>query len=237
MAAALFHNSGLTDDRRASTAPTTGSADAGLEQRRDIFGVAPAGVRVRLLVGRHDGRPGRDAGLHPAPDPDLRAPRRSRSLPALVIVAIGVNPSGALVFSQVVLSFGIPFALVPLLLIARKRDVMGALVNPRWLTAIASRARGADHRAQPLPAPAGCSSDERCARSASGTCASRSKRPRRSRTTSRRSTRSQHGREDAGLDLGPGGAAGRHARAPRPAWSRSSRAGLVRPRPVPRRRS
>jgi manganese transport protein len=59
-------------------------------------------------------------------------------LPALAIVAIGVNPSDALVFSQVVLSFGIPFALVPLLLIARRRDVMGPLANPGWLSAIAS---------------------------------------------------------------------------------------------------
>ena len=40
--------------------------------------------------------------------------------------------------SQVVLSFGIPFALVPLLLIARRREVMGSLVNPGWLTAIAA---------------------------------------------------------------------------------------------------
>ena len=40
--------------------------------------------------------------------------------------------------SQVVLSFGIPFALIPLLLLARRRDVMGGLVNPRWLTAIAA---------------------------------------------------------------------------------------------------
>ena len=65
--------------------------------------------------------------------------RRSITLlPALVIIAIGVNPSAALIGSQVVLSFGIPFALVPLLLIARKPEVMGALVNPRWLTAIAS---------------------------------------------------------------------------------------------------
>jgi manganese transport protein len=65
--------------------------------------------------------------------------RRAITLvPALVIVAIGVNPSKALVFSQVVLSFGIPFALVPLLLIARKRDVMGSLANPAWLTALAS---------------------------------------------------------------------------------------------------
>jgi manganese transport protein len=38
----------------------------------------------------------------------------------------------------VVLSFGIPFALIPLLLIARRRDVMGGMVNPPWLTAIAS---------------------------------------------------------------------------------------------------
>jgi manganese transport protein len=65
--------------------------------------------------------------------------RRAVTLaPALAIVAIGVNPSSALVFSQVVLSFGIPFALVPLVLIARKRDVMGSLVNPAWLTGIAS---------------------------------------------------------------------------------------------------
>jgi manganese transport protein len=59
-------------------------------------------------------------------------------LPALVIVGIGVNATSALVFSQVILSFGIPFALVPLLLIGRKRHVMGALTNPGWLTAIAS---------------------------------------------------------------------------------------------------
>ena len=47
-------------------------------------------------------------------------------------------PTDALVISQVVLSFGIPFALIPLLLLARRRDVMGGLANPRWLTAIAS---------------------------------------------------------------------------------------------------
>ncbi|HET6831958.1 MAG TPA: Nramp family divalent metal transporter [Solirubrobacterales bacterium] len=59
-------------------------------------------------------------------------------LPALVVLAIGVDPTRALVVSQVVLSFGIPFALIPLLVLARRRDVMGALVNPSWLTAIAS---------------------------------------------------------------------------------------------------
>jgi manganese transport protein len=65
--------------------------------------------------------------------------RRAITLvPALVVIAIGVNPSAALIGSQVVLSFGIPFALIPLLLIARKPDVMGGLVNPGWLTAVAS---------------------------------------------------------------------------------------------------
>ncbi len=64
--------------------------------------------------------------------------RRALTLaPALVIIAIGVAPTDALVISQVVLSFGIPFALIPLLLIARRRDLMGALANPNWLTALA----------------------------------------------------------------------------------------------------
>ena len=53
------------------------------------------------------------------------------------VLGIGLDPTDALVASQVVLSFGIPFALVPLLMIASKREVMGSLVNPRWLTAVA----------------------------------------------------------------------------------------------------
>ncbi|MQA73194.1 MAG: Mn(2+) uptake NRAMP transporter MntH [Solirubrobacterales bacterium] len=65
--------------------------------------------------------------------------RRAITLaPALIVLGLGVNPTDALVMSQVVLSFGIPFALIPLLLIARKRDVMGAMTNPAWLTAIAA---------------------------------------------------------------------------------------------------
>ena len=65
--------------------------------------------------------------------------RRAITLaPALLVLAIGVNPTDALVASQVVLSFGIPFALVPLLIVASRREVMGELVNPRWLTALAS---------------------------------------------------------------------------------------------------
>ena len=58
-------------------------------------------------------------------------------IPALVILAAGVSPTSALVLSQVVLSFGIPFALVPLLLLTSRRDVMGAHVNRRTTTVLA----------------------------------------------------------------------------------------------------
>jgi manganese transport protein len=58
--------------------------------------------------------------------------------PALLVLGVGLNPSRSLVISQVVLSFGIPFALVPLVLLTRRRDVMGALVNRRITTVVAA---------------------------------------------------------------------------------------------------
>ena len=56
-------------------------------------------------------------------------------LPSLAILALAVNTSQALVYSQIVLSFGIPFAIVPLLLITRRADLMGEMVNRRLTTA------------------------------------------------------------------------------------------------------
>jgi manganese transport protein len=50
-------------------------------------------------------------------------------LPSLIVIAIGVDATRTLIISQVVLSFGIPFALVPLVIFTRRRDIMGALVN------------------------------------------------------------------------------------------------------------
>jgi manganese transport protein len=65
--------------------------------------------------------------------------RRAITLaPALVVVGAGLDPSRALVLSQVVLSFGIPFALVPLILVTRRRDLMGSLVNTTATTAVAT---------------------------------------------------------------------------------------------------
>ena len=57
--------------------------------------------------------------------------------PALAVIAVGVDVTQALVFSQVVLSFGIPFALVPLVMVTRRRTLMGALVNRRITTVVA----------------------------------------------------------------------------------------------------
>jgi manganese transport protein len=136
MAAALFHGSGLTDiediDRAYHGLETLISHNAAI-----VFGIGllMSGF-ASSSVGTMSGQVVMQGFIR------RRIPiflRRAITLaPALVIVAIGVNPSEALVTSQVVLSFGIPFALVPLLLIARKRDVMGPLANPGWLTAIAS---------------------------------------------------------------------------------------------------
>ena len=58
-------------------------------------------------------------------------------LPALVVAAIGLDPSRTLVISQVVLSFGIPFALIPLVWFTSRRELMGSLVNRKTTTAVA----------------------------------------------------------------------------------------------------
>ena len=65
----------------------------------------------------------------------LFARRALTMLPALLVLGLNLPATASLVISQVVLSFGIPFALVPLLLLTRRADVMGALVNRRLTTA------------------------------------------------------------------------------------------------------
>jgi manganese transport protein len=58
-------------------------------------------------------------------------------IPAIAVLAAGMNPTNALVLSQVVLSFGIPLALVPLVMLTSRRDVMGIHVNRRATTIVA----------------------------------------------------------------------------------------------------
>ena len=58
-------------------------------------------------------------------------------IPALLILAFSSNPTWALILSQVVLSFGIPFALIPLVNLTRKKGLLGEDVNRSWTTFLA----------------------------------------------------------------------------------------------------
>ena len=61
-------------------------------------------------------------------------------LPSLIVIFLGFDPTRTLVLSQVVLSFGLPFAVVPLVFFTQRRDIMGTLVNSRLTTILASLA-------------------------------------------------------------------------------------------------
>ncbi len=97
--------------------------------RRDALRGRAARERSREHVGRRL-RGGRD---HARPAAACACPLLVRRLvtllPALAILAVGVDPTLALVLSQVVLSFGIPFALIPLVALTAKRDVLGEFRN------------------------------------------------------------------------------------------------------------
>jgi manganese transport protein len=136
VAAALFHGSAIPDTN------TLEGVYAGLGQALD----APAATLFALAllasgfassgVGTYAGQVVMQGFVR------RRIPlllRRALTLaPALVVLSLGVDPTAALVFSQVVLAFGIPFALVPLVLLTRDRRLMGELTNRRVTTAATS---------------------------------------------------------------------------------------------------
>jgi manganese transport protein len=63
--------------------------------------------------------------------------REITMIPALILIGVGFDPTRALVLSQVFLSFGIPFALIPLLVFTCNKSLMGTLVNSRPMICIA----------------------------------------------------------------------------------------------------
>ena len=135
VAASLFHGSGLTG------VETIEGAHAGFE-RLVGGGAALAFAGALLASGFASSSVGTYAGQvimqgfvgFTIP---LALRRLVTMLPALAVLAVGLNPTRSLVISQVVLSFGIPFALVPLIWLTSRRDVMGPLVNRR-ATAVAA---------------------------------------------------------------------------------------------------
>jgi manganese transport protein len=136
MAAALFYTSGVTD---------VGDIDVAFEQlgmmvsgnAAILFGVALlASGFSSSSVGTMSGQVVMQGFINRQISLWLR--RLITMVPALVVLGVGLNPSRALVISQVVLSFGIPFALVPLLIFCRNRNIMGVLTNRRLTTAVAT---------------------------------------------------------------------------------------------------
>ena len=59
-------------------------------------------------------------------------------IPSLIVISLGFDPTRTLVISQVVLSFGLPFAIIPLVMFTRRKDLMGTLVNKPITTLLAS---------------------------------------------------------------------------------------------------
>jgi manganese transport protein len=63
-------------------------------------------------------------------------------VPSLIVISLGLDPTTTLVFSQVVLSFGLPFAIIPLVMFTSNKDLMGVLVNRKITTLMASIVAG-----------------------------------------------------------------------------------------------
>ena len=129
-AAAVFFTRGDTTAGQDLGQVVTG-LDAFVGQHAGtVFGVAllVSGI-ASSCVGTMSGQVVMEGFLHRRIPVFVR--RAVTMVPALVLLAVGFNPTRALVLSQVFLSFGIPFALIPLVWFTARRSVMGALVNRR----------------------------------------------------------------------------------------------------------
>jgi manganese transport protein len=136
VAATLFHGSALAD------VDTIEGAHAGFKElvgpsAAVAFGLALlASGFASSSVGTYAGQVVMQGFINRRIPLALR--RAVTMAPALVVLALGLDPTNSLVISQVILSFGIPFALVPLVRLTSSREVMGDLVNMRVTTVVAS---------------------------------------------------------------------------------------------------
>jgi len=140
MAAATFHTQGMTD---------VGTIEEAHRTLEPLLGQASSWIfAISLLVaGLSSASVGTMAGqvimqgfLHRHIAPWLR--RLVTMVPSLLVIAAGLDPTRTLVISQVVLSFGLPFAIIPLVMFTRREDLMGVLVNRRFTTLLASIVAG-----------------------------------------------------------------------------------------------
>jgi manganese transport protein len=136
--AAVFHTRGLTGAGGDLGRVFTGLNDYLGAHAGTVFGVAllVSGI-ASSCVGTMSGQVVMQGFLHR--QIPVFARRAITMIPALVLIAVGFSPTRALVLSQAFLSFGIPFALIPLVIFTSNRRLMGSLVN-RPLTNVAAYA-------------------------------------------------------------------------------------------------
>ena len=140
MAASTFFDKGLTDIASIESAhktlePLLGAAAS------TIFAISllAAGLSS-ATVGTMAGQVVMQGFLHYHIPPWVR--RSVTMAPSLIVIWLGFDPTWTLIWSQVLLSFGLPFAVIPLVLFTRRRDIMGNLVNRRSTTVAASLVAG-----------------------------------------------------------------------------------------------
>ena len=128
VSAAVFYKNGIQvntiDQAQKSLQPLLGSLSS------SVFGIA------LLASGLSSSAVGTMAGQTTMKGfVNLNIPINLRRLvtmaPAMIIICLGVNPINALILSQVALSFILPFAIIQMLVIANRKDLMGILVNKR----------------------------------------------------------------------------------------------------------
>lgn len=136
MAASTFFNNGLTEigtieEAHRTLQPLLGSAASW------VFAVSLlASGLSSSSVGTMAGQVIMQGFLHFHIPAWIR--RFVTMFPSLIVIFIGLDPTRTLVISQVVLSFGLPFAIIPLVMFTSRRDIMGTLVNQRITTIAAS---------------------------------------------------------------------------------------------------
>jgi len=135
MAASTFHSTGMThiatiQDAHLTLEPLLGKAASW------VFAISLlASGLSSSSVGTMSGQVIMQGFMHRAIPAWIR--RVATMAPSLLVIFLGFDPTRTLVISQVVLSFGLPFAVIPLVLFTRRRDIMGPLVNKPVTTFLA----------------------------------------------------------------------------------------------------
>jgi manganese transport protein len=136
MASSTFFAQGLTaigtiEEAHRTLQPLLGQAAGG------VFAVSLlASGLSSATVGTMAGQVIMQGFLHRRIPPWIR--RLATMLPSIIVIMIGLDPTRTLVISQVVLSFGLPFAIIPLIMFTARRDIMGVLVNRRSTSVVAA---------------------------------------------------------------------------------------------------